>query len=247
MPNPRKQLTTIMTRDGRLCGIHMGGCGSYLPAKSDASVDHMISRSFIGFMPADRRKDFYFNWNTQPMCKACNNVDKGGQLNGWPLFKCGCHYLQVHQDENMYVHERTGSKERTHLLVEGAVGDGSVFRLFASKLPGDGNQIGWSGDLARLGGHLLVPIPRESVEAFDWFELARIGEARGRFARYGDSGEKCVFLPSGEIVPISRHGCAKRFPVDLGHHNLRYDPFRLADENSIRSVHSLRKTGREIV
>ena len=246
MPKARTQLTRILARDHSVCGVHLGGCGRKLSTKSSASVDHMIPKSFIGFMPAIRSKDFYRDWNTQPMCRDCNNEDRGGQMDGWPVFRCVCHYLQIGGDEGMYIHERTGSGNRVHLLVERAVSDdGTVVMLYASRLPGSGNTVGWSRDLKIPGGHLLLPVPKNSVRAFNWFELARIGEARGRLAQVGKNGERCTFFPSGEIVPGSEHFCAQWFPVDIGHYNVsNFDPFSPMDEASSRRLEFVRSTGR---
>ena len=246
MRKARNQLTRIMGRDGWICGVHLGGCGSLLHTKGSASVDHMIPKSFIWSIPALRRKDFYDDWNTQPMCKTCNSEDRGGQLDGWPIFKCGCHYLRIGSDEGMYIHERTGTGEKAHLLMERAVSeDGTVAVLYARKLPGAGNASGWSRDPRTHGGHLLVPVPKNSVRAFNWFELAKIGEARGGLVHTGKGGGRCTFLPSGEIVPGSEHFCAQRFPVDIGHYNLaNFDPFSPMDEDSSRRLEFVRSTGR---
>lgn len=230
MPVAKTQLRQILKRDNQRCGLHMGGCGRYLSQRSMATVDHMIPQSFINFMPAVWRRDFRSNWNTQPMCHTCNNVLKGGQVNDWPLFECQCHFLQVAADGGMYVHERTGSRETKHLLLDGAVGDGTRVRLFSSRLPGDGNSVGYSRSPASRGGHLLVPVPENSVAVFNWFELARIGEARGAWATDSDDGKKCIFLPNGEIVSSSQISCAKRFRVEFGHRNLRFDPFAVPDK-----------------
>ena len=51
------QLSRVMRRDNRTCGSHLGGCGRKLMSKTDATRDHIIPRSFIAFMPPDRRRD----------------------------------------------------------------------------------------------------------------------------------------------------------------------------------------------
>ena len=234
MPKARKQLAAIMARDGRICGVHMGGCGRFLQKSSDASVDHITPKSFVWRMPADKRVDFLKNWNVQPMCHRCNNESKGGQLNDWPLYKCRCHYLQIGDDRGMYIHERTEGRERKHLLVEQAVGDGTGFRLYAAKLAGSGNKIGWSRSPDNRGGHLLAPVPEEMVNAFNWFELVRVGEGEGAFSREGENGESCIFFTNGLIVPQSPHRCANLFPVTLGHLNLRFDPFKSRNDTDNR-------------
>lgn len=210
--------------------MHLGGCHSELLARSTASVDHMIPKSFIGFMPSAAREDFYADWNTQPMCRVCNE-SRGGQLNGWPVFGCLCHYPQIDQSGGIYVCERTIPKERRHLLNRNAVSsDGSVALFFSARLPGNGNSVGYSKNQKNPGGHLISTVPENLVKAFNWFELARIGEAKGNIVCEKDTGERCIFDASGEVFPDSEHWCAQRFPLELGHSNLsRYNPFNPAD------------------
>ena len=232
-----------MKRDREICGVHIGGCGQKLPTKKSATRDHIISQSFISFMPAERKVDFNRDWNIQPMCPKCNSEVRVGQMNNWPLFKCRCHYLQIGEDEGMYIHERTKARDRKHLMLAGAVGNGTIMRLFSSRLPGAGTMIGWSRDTKTRGGHLLVPMPAKSVPSFNWFELARIGEANGQRVLGGRNGERCTYLPNGTIIPGSSHWCTRWFPIDIGHHNLGHNPFKPADRKTDEYLQNLRSSG----
>ena len=242
MSTKSAQLSRVLKRDRGICGVHTGGCGRKLPTRKSATKDHIIPASFISFMPPKRKIEFNKDWNIQPMCPKCNNELRGGQIHAWPLFKCRCHYLQIGGDGGMYIHDRTRAREKKHLLVEKAVNeDGTTMLLYSSRLPGDGNRVGWSRP---EGGHILVPVPKKSAAAFNWFELARIGEAKGGVVKKGKNGERCVYLPNGRIAPRSEHWCARWFPIDIGHINLsEHNPFKQADQKSDEYLQKLRTTG----
>ena len=231
-------MSRVMRRDRRRCGIHVGGCGRELVTNRRATRDHMIPRSFISFLSADRSQDFDSDWNIQPMCPKCNNEVRESQLNDWPLFKCRCHFLQVGKDGGMYIHERTTGREKRHLLLEDVTSqDRSTFLFFSSRLPGSGNSVGYSTGGSSSGGHFLVPVLKKHVTCFNWFELARIGEARGSVLWERGNGERCVFLPDGRIASRSEHWCASRFPIKYGHRNLTsFDPFEPTGRRSIREA-----------
>ena len=93
--NNRRRLSRLLHRDNYLCGIHIDGCGSKIPSRAEASLDHIFTRSFFkdreeGITGADYNRD----WNCQPMHKECN-TKRGGQIYGFPLFTCTCHWLQI--------------------------------------------------------------------------------------------------------------------------------------------------------
>ena len=59
-----KMLTRILSRDGHLCGVHIGGCGKPIRNRADATVDHIFTKSFFkdrvdSVRPAHYNKD----WN----------------------------------------------------------------------------------------------------------------------------------------------------------------------------------------
>ena len=50
-------------------------------------------------------REYHSPWNVQRMHKACNNEAKGGFVNGFPVFKCKCHWLQVRKRGSEYALE----------------------------------------------------------------------------------------------------------------------------------------------
>ena len=93
--NNRKRLSYLLPRDGHLCGIHIGGCGMRIRNRAEASLDHIFTKSFFkdredGIRP----KHYNEEWNCQPMHQECN-TKRGGQIYGFPLFTCSCHWLQI--------------------------------------------------------------------------------------------------------------------------------------------------------
>ena len=94
-----KQLSRLLRRDGSLCGVHHGGCGQRINAKKEGSVDHIFPQAFFRQRETGvKRAQFNENWNCQPMHKKCNNVRKG-QVWGFPVFLCTCHWLQVEPND----------------------------------------------------------------------------------------------------------------------------------------------------
>ena len=93
--NNRKRLSYLLPRDGHLCEIHIGGCGMRIRNRAEASLDHIFTKSFfkdreVGIRP----KHYNEEWNCQPMHQECN-TKRGGQIYGFPLFTCSCHWLQI--------------------------------------------------------------------------------------------------------------------------------------------------------
>ena len=112
--NRSKQLSRLLPRDGYVCGIHIDGCGQLILNRADATVDHIFTRSFFneredGIKPKDYNRDL----NCQPMHHECNNR-RGGQIYGFPLFACSCHWLRIVKTPLGYVlvqHYRTDVEE----------------------------------------------------------------------------------------------------------------------------------------
>ena len=98
-----KRLTHLLPRDGHLCGIHVGGCGARIRNRADATLDHIFTRSFFKDREDSvRQRDYNEDWNLQPMHHDCNN-GRGGQMYGFPLFMCACHWRRIEKTTNGHV------------------------------------------------------------------------------------------------------------------------------------------------
>ena len=223
-----------MKRDASICGLHLGGCSRKIEAVKEASLDHQIPKSYIKTMDPKRRTEFRELWNLQPMCHKCN-VGKKGQVNGWPLFQCACHYLQLTEDGKMYICESTGDKgnSKRHLFRTGAIseGDAVVYTGIVGKHKNRKGEI-WSGYAngshpnGTEMGHMMACIPRIHLLAFNWFELARVGRTSTPLGISSPDGSKhCIFLPTGQILGGRRYWFAEGFDLARGHENRYYDPF----------------------
>ena len=63
--------------------------------RAEASLDLIFTKSFFkdredGIGP----KHYNEEWNCQPMHQECN-TKRGGQIYGFPLCTCSCHWLQI--------------------------------------------------------------------------------------------------------------------------------------------------------
>ena len=232
------KLRRVMSRDGSICGLHWGGCGREIETRKDASLDHIIPQSYLKSMESETRSEFKGDWNLQPMCHKCN-VGKKGQTNGWPLFQCDCHYLQLTEDGEMYIHELTGGESnlRRHLFSAGAIseGRGVVFTANVGKWK-DGKGERWSGfsdgshpNLTEMG-HMMTCIPRHDVLRFNWFERVRVGRGAGWLRGQRSDGRHYALLQSGRILGGRGHWCASWFDPARGHENIYYDPLTPAQK-----------------
>ena len=101
--NNRKRLTSLLPRDGHLCGVHVGGGGMRIRSRADASLDHIFTKSFFkDRSDGIRPKHYNQEWNCQPMHQECN-TERGGQIYGFPLFRCSCHWLQIYRTSKGHV------------------------------------------------------------------------------------------------------------------------------------------------
>ena len=188
-----KRLTRLLPRDNYLCGIHVGGCGKPIPNRKAATVDHIFTQSFF----KDRedgveKKHYNEDWNLQPMHHACNN-ERGGQIYGFPLFTCSCHWLQIERTTKgniLVLHRRVGKDETVfpvsseeHNFVFNNISTGK----FAAELGGSIElEVGsvWSmgnippGKKGITGkgqlGHAVPRISPEEVQQFNRLEIQRI-------------------------------------------------------------------------
>ena len=71
----------IMSRDNRLCGIHLGGCG--MPITGKCEVDHIVPLGLAELI-APNAREFDGLWNYQPMHERCNR-NKADTMNGRSL------------------------------------------------------------------------------------------------------------------------------------------------------------------
>ena len=182
--NRSKQLSRLLPRDDYLCGIHLDGCGQPIRNRADATVDHIFTRSFFneredGIKPKDYNRD----WNCQPMHHECNNR-RGGQIYGFPLFDCSCHWLQIDATTNghrLILRYDAGEPQFTvpvstegHLFVfENIIGlpnaeIGSVWSMGSVK-PGK-KAITGEGHM----GHAFPRISPDEVSVFNLLEMNRI-------------------------------------------------------------------------
>ncbi len=223
MPKPRNQLSRILKRDGK-CGVHIGGCGTVLTGRT-ANRDHMVSKSFIhARMTGTRHQDFMADWNVQPTCPDCN-TKRGGLLDGWPLYKCQCHYLQIDGKGDLYVHETTrNNRMRRHLLDENVVHEVGYGLLKATvvtvgKMPPHGSKLAYSKGVA---GHQMDFIRTPDVAFFNYFELVRVGIAKESMQIHDEQGVRYQFWPNGEMYARPDIGLpVVRFERENGHWNSR--------------------------
>ena len=189
----RKRLSYLLHRDVRRCGIHVGGCGKRIRNRSDASLDHIFTKSFLkdredGIRP----QDYNQSWNCQPMHKACN-AKRGGQIYGFPLFACSCHWLQIDPAPKGHVLTLHYRNKRSKLAFQITTERHSfVFRnistgKFSAELGGSPEvEVGsaWSMGQLKPGkkgvtgpgqlGHALPRIDPQEVQLFNRLELQRI-------------------------------------------------------------------------
>ena len=106
----KRRLAYVLERDHGRCGVHLGGCGErYIsPGKGSAggdrfSLDHIVSESWWKDKQSVGTRYYNQEWNFQPMHRACNNNDKKGQVYGFPVFSCHCHWLRIDQTEKGYI------------------------------------------------------------------------------------------------------------------------------------------------
>ena len=74
----------ILRRDGRRCGLHMGGCQRPIDKGGECNVDHIIPKALFTMLAKDRANEFEADWNYQPMHIACHD-EKRDRLSGREL------------------------------------------------------------------------------------------------------------------------------------------------------------------
>ena len=224
--NARKQLTRLLNRDGHLCGIHIGGCGQEIRNRTHATVDHIFTRSFFKDRKVSIRPRIYNrDWNCQPMHSECNH-ERGGQIYGFPLFSCSCHWLQIDRKSEghhvLTLHYSTESDEvalsvstKEEDFVFGTqFSTGKSSHLFGGAEHIDVNIMGmWSMGTVKPGrkgitgkgqlGHVFPRISPDEVKEFNRMEVQRINDVSSpqtieKFNRRMDAMSMQVFFEAVE-------------------------------------------------
>ena len=191
--NNRKLLRYLIYRDRNRCGIHLGGCGKRIRNRSLASLDHIFTRSFFKDREDSiRPRDYNKSWNCQPMHQECN-ANRGGQIYGFPLFTCSCHWLQIDSTSKGHIlklHYGTDKikiavtvSTEEHKFVSGNISTGKYSSLFGGSSEVATSSV-WSMGQLKPGkkgitgkgqmGHALPRIDPEEVELFNRLEIQRI-------------------------------------------------------------------------
>ena len=193
----RKARPKIMSRDGRLCGVHLGGCGQPIIKSGEITVDHIVPQALFKAI-APTPSEFRREHNYQPMHGECNerkaNLIEGRELSefekavstgsnntsdDWPRFLCKCHYLQI-LDGNMCVCTLGVVGVGEHILYEGIVKNYDGVRQDAIMVIGSWDE----GGVKRAGfdrmnkssrGFLLPSFSSQRVAGFNISERSRVG------------------------------------------------------------------------
>ena len=208
-----------MSRDGRLCGIHLGGCGQPITGKCE--LDHIIPLGLAELIaPTPRELDNH--WNYQPMHEDCNRK-KADTMNGrlleeleravtvggntpddWPRFQCKCHYLQIFgEDLFICTKEPVGISE--HKFYAGVVKDfGDEDRQDAILVigqwtgPGGIHQVGYDSTGKSPRGYIFPSISPRRTTGFNIFERSRVGLPTPELIHIDERGHVTpVVLPQG--------------------------------------------------
>ena len=139
-----------------------------------------------------RREQYNSDWNIQPMHLACNH-ERGGQIYGFPLFSCSCHWLKIEEVSEGHVlklYYKTNTQNfaivvssAKHNFVSGKIRTGKFSHEFDGRTEIETSGV-WSMDRGRPGetgitgrgqlGHVFPRIAPEEVELFNRLEVQRI-------------------------------------------------------------------------
>ncbi len=105
-----KRRDLVLKRDAYRCGIHLGGCGERFTTTKKGlqnscliTLDHIIPESWWRDRQPVGAEYYNQEWNFQPMHRRCNSSDKRGQIYGFPVFTCRCHWLRIDKTETGYI------------------------------------------------------------------------------------------------------------------------------------------------
>ena len=165
----------------------------WIQNRADASLDHIFTQSFF----KDREEsitptDYNREWNSQPMHKQCNNK-RAGQIYGFPVFTCSCHWLQIDSTSQGHVltlHYRTNESKSEYTVVtekHNFVTENISTGKFSAELGGISKiaiSSVWSMGQLKPGkkgitgegqlGHAFPRIAPEEVPLFNRLEIQRI-------------------------------------------------------------------------
>ena len=126
------------------------------------------------------------------MHQKCNN-ERGGQIYGFPLFTCPCHWLQIEetpQGHFLKLHYRVGKDQFVFTVSteEHRFVFGKILAEPGGNAIGGGSEV-WIGGVWSMGnvpagkkgivgkgqlGHAFPRIYPEEVQQFNWLEIRRI-------------------------------------------------------------------------
>ena len=188
MASNRHARRRVFRRDKGRCGIHLGGCGKEITDGEPYNRDHIIPRSLFSKVAGDRLSEFDQDWNCQPMHVACNQ-SKSFSLEGWPEFRCRCHYLQV-VNGDLYICTRGKIGSGQHKLLAGVVSEHpervDARLVFGTSSGPGGQQI--AGYHRGRFGYILPGIAARQVEMFNFQEQARVGLPTPRLIYLDEQG-----------------------------------------------------------
>ena len=186
----------LLIRDGKMCGLHLGGCGKQITHSEMrvATVDHIIPKGYFLKVTAKdeafmgKAKEFEQDWNCQLMHGKCNQK-RGGQIIGYPRFNCGCHFLHITGgDLYIWVWEPSLAQWASHKIVREVAVDTSPIQRAAARRghefvirehiviagnwrgPGGEREIGYGKGES---GHIIPRLTLAEAKKLNFKELVR--------------------------------------------------------------------------
>lgn len=110
-------MSHLHERDEGLCGVHLMGCRKVLDL-ADATVDHIIPKSFYPGIQKLPSHIMGAPWNLQLMHESCNK-EKAGYFLSYPAFQCKCHAILIRPDGTAWLFTKsdTMDKDWHHVLL----------------------------------------------------------------------------------------------------------------------------------
>ena len=203
----------VLRRDRRLCGIHLGGYGQPIVEGKSCELDHIIPQRFFSNYGTPGRHAFNDDWNCQPMHPGCNR-QKASRLDGWPQFKCKCHYLQVMGSALVVVCQGSVGSGKYPLLpnVLSARADKVDARVMIGRGKLAGRKVvGASAGMKQEFGYMLPGIAASRVDMFNLRERARVGLRIPKLIHIDDNG-RMVAVGKETVAGRLEEGDYTHFP-----------------------------------